>query len=396
MSDQRLIPLLLLLALLTGACSTTGIKDMTSSVTGMFGKGDRTEDLEGTMLQTALEDQGSTGAHTGSDPEAGWRDDINYWRYGDHTVAGLPQLEAYCNTVLDRVLTGWEGNPVGAHVYVSPENSFGAYTLPNGAIFVSLGTLKTLDSEDELAALLGHEASHLILEHHGSDSLKQASGWLSDAVQVYGRSGIGDQHDFARARAATWAIDKALFPAWARGQENEADALGTDLLVAAGYNADAMIGLLKKIETHTAQRQAWLDEQPQLDFTPDTGSTPEASAEQIKQQLVKLADEMGKNLEVQLAAEHDAAVERQVRVREYLRAKHLQRPRPAYQDASYAAALKHRPVAERIRQYGQVHEAERILLESSDIGRAAAVGAKALGGQLGEDPYTRMFMYRLR
>ncbi len=389
MSVKTIIALSLV-TLLAAGCKSTGIKDVTSSVKGMFGAGDRTENLEGTMLEAALQDDNPSEPATQEERQA----DINYWRYGNRTVGNLPQLQNYCNEVLTRVLQGWKGHPIDAKVYVSPENEFGAFTLPHGSIFISLGTLKTLESEDELAALLGHEVSHLLLHHHGSDSLREASSWVSGALDVYKRSnnqGVSD--DFTRARAMAWIVEKTVFPAWARGKENEADALGTDLLVASGYNADAMVRLMKKIETNTLQRKDWLASQPQLTAAP-TQQTP--SAEAVKQQISDAFTQLGKNLEQQLSAEHDSAAARKSRVRDYLKDKHLQRPHPSFKQAEYQHVFKSQPLSSQIAQYRHVHKAELIRIESNDIRMASSTAARSLGGTIGEDPYTRMFMYEMR
>lgn len=387
---KKSIIIVALLALLLGGCQSTSVKDVTSSVKGFFGADDRTEKLEGTMLETALKDDRPSAPTTEDERRA----DINYWRYGNRTVAKLPQLQDYCNIVLARILQGWEGHPVDARVYISPDSEFGAFTLPHGSIFISLGTLKSLGSEDDLAALLSHEISHLLLRHHDSDSFKEASSWVSGNLDVYKRSNKHTSNDdFTRARTMSWIIEKAIFPAWARGQENEADALGADLLVASGYNADAMVHIMKLIERNTLQRKDWLESQPQLTVeSPQQLANPDAFKKQINATFTQL----GKNLEQQLSAEYDSAVARKARVRDYLKTKHLQRSRPSFKKKEYKNVFRKSPLSSQIAQYRKVHKAELILIESNDIRKASNIAVKSLGGSVGEDPYTRMFMYEIR
>ncbi len=44
-------------------------------------------------------------------------------------------------------------------------DAFNAFTDAQGNLVISTGALRSLESEEELAALLGHELSHLILKH---------------------------------------------------------------------------------------------------------------------------------------------------------------------------------------------------------------------------------------
>jgi len=59
-------------------------------------------------------------------------------------------------------------------VYVLDKNEINAFALPNGNIFVYKGLLNFVKSDDELAAVLGHEMAHVILRH-GAEKLSWAT-----------------------------------------------------------------------------------------------------------------------------------------------------------------------------------------------------------------------------
>ncbi len=314
------------------------------------------------------EDHGETGETAA---------DVHMWRYGDRTLADLPELEAYVNSVAGRILAvaGLKGTP--PHVYVAPDHDFGAFTLPKGGIFVSLGTLLALDNEDELAALLGHEIAHVKLGHHKKDAFQQLAGTLLKFGGLYLQSRGSDwaARDYRKVSMASWAAEKALFPAWSRTQESTADAKGTDLMIAAGYNASAMVSLLKKVRLATESRQEVVAVQP-------------ASLDQLGMALVT-------SLEKELSREHALAVERQKAIRQYLKEKHRKRPRPMLAKLSLKQALERPETARRVAALHEAHEAAMALA----LGKAApgqALGSLKKALVAGEDPYVRMLMFNLQ
>ena len=302
--------------------------------------------------------------------------DVHLWRYGDRTLADMPELESYVNGVAGRILAvaGVEG--ASPHVYVAPDHEFGAFTLPRGGIFVSLGTLLALDNEDELAALLGHEIAHIKLGHHEKDALQQLTGTLLKFGGLYLQSRGTDwaARDYRKVSMASWAAQKALFPAWSREQEDAADALGTDLMIKAGYNATAMVTLLKKVRLATEAKQQVVARQTSLD---------------------QLGKALASSLEKELSREHATAVERQKAVRQYLKQKHRKRPRPPLAKLALRQALEHPATARRVAIYHQVHETA-IGMAGGEIDPARALQTlqQALAG--GEDPYVRMLMFNLQ
>ena len=78
-------------------------------------------------------------------------------------------LEQYLNELRDALILPSGKTGVPGRVVILANPSFAAFSTPDGNVYISMGALQTLDSADEVAALLAHELSHVLLKHHTSD-----------------------------------------------------------------------------------------------------------------------------------------------------------------------------------------------------------------------------------
>jgi len=118
-----------------------------------------------------------------------------------------------------------------------------AYAFPGGSIACTRGILLDLDNEAQLAALLGHELGHVNARHTAQQMTKSTFtqafvGGLSVLAGVAGGSGLGQVAGQLGSIGAG-----ALLASYSRDNEREADALGMEYMVRAGYNPNGMVGL---------------------------------------------------------------------------------------------------------------------------------------------------------
>ena len=76
------------------------------------------------------------------------------------------ELEAYVNEVTQSLLPAeakWQGLSLKVQVIQNP--LLNAFVLPNGMMYVHTGLLARMDNEAQLAALLGHEITHVTHRH---------------------------------------------------------------------------------------------------------------------------------------------------------------------------------------------------------------------------------------
>lgn len=111
--------------------------------------------------------------------------------------------------------------------YVPNENMINAFALPGGHVYVGEGLLELMDSEDELAAVLGHEIEH-IDHYHCAERAQQ-----EEALRRIPLGGLV-------------AIPIFVFEAgYTKDQELEADREGTKLAVQSGYSANGAIRMFE-------------------------------------------------------------------------------------------------------------------------------------------------------
>lgn len=119
-------------------------------------------------------------------------------------------------------------------------NYVNAYTFPGGAMGVTRGILADMKDESQLAALLGHELGHVNARHAAQ---RQGQSMLAQ-VAVIGVNVAAQNSRWADLGAIGSQIGaSALLASYSREHEREADALGQEYLVRAGYPASGMTDL---------------------------------------------------------------------------------------------------------------------------------------------------------
>lgn len=130
--------------------------------------------------------------------------------------------------------------------FVIPEEDLNAFALPGGKIFVNAGAIAKTNSEAELAGLIGHELSHVVLSH-GFQLVTQGN-LISNVTQYLPFGGT---------------IGQLFALTYSRDMERQADILGTRLIVASGYAADGLRNLMVTLDKQKkVSIPTWLSSHP--------------------------------------------------------------------------------------------------------------------------------------
>jgi len=145
---------------------------------------------------------------------------------------------------------------------VLDEPMVNAFALPGGWVYVTRGLLAHLGSEDELAAVLGHEAGHVTARHGVVQLRKQRAAQRSVGVFRIVDPNLRHVGGIAAATAGLALLKHS------REDEHEADDLGLRYLVKGGYNANAiteMFGVLAQVSAADDAEDVppWLSTHPE-------------------------------------------------------------------------------------------------------------------------------------
>ncbi len=135
------------------------------------------------------------------------------------------------------------------HLLADPQ-TVNAFALPGGQIFMTFGLLKLLDSEDEVAGVLGHEVGHVVGRHSNEQMAKaQLSQGLVSAVVMAG----GSDYGMAAGQIAQF-VSQLKNTAYGRDDELESDQLGVRFMIRAGYDPNALIRVMEVLKKASAGR----------------------------------------------------------------------------------------------------------------------------------------------
>lgn len=159
---------------------------------------------------------------------------------GDHLAAQVgtwrredPEAERYVAAVGAQLVPGVHRNTIRYRFHVLRSPVMNAFALPGGHVYVMTGMLDLLQSEAELAAVLGHEMSHVDLRH----CIEQYQYQLA-----LKKTRAGDVAPIAELAHLVVAIG------YRQDQELEADLAGQRLAVEAGYNPEAAATVFRRLQ----------------------------------------------------------------------------------------------------------------------------------------------------
>ncbi|MGC2194966.1 MAG: M48 family metallopeptidase [Terriglobales bacterium] len=164
-----------------------------------------------------------------------------------------PFLTEYVTRVGKRLVSAREaqesGFPFTFEVVADP--SINAFALPGGPMFINTGLLRAVDNEAQLAGVMGHEMSHVILRHGTNQASKSRLIELPALLgsQMAGSSMVGKLAQVGIGLGAGSVLLK-----FSRSAESQADLMGSHLMSEAGYNPIEMARFFEKLNAESGSR----------------------------------------------------------------------------------------------------------------------------------------------
>lgn len=173
----------------------------------------------------------------------------------EYAALDNPALQAYVNDVGQRLAKQSQRPELTWHFMVVDSPDVNAFALPGGYVYITRGLMAYLNSEAELAGVIGHEIGHVTARH---GVRQQSASTVAGLGAVLGSILVPGMNNQASA-----SLLQTLAHAWTAGygrdHELEADRLGAAYLAKAGYDPQAMvevIGVLKNQELFSAEQAA--------------------------------------------------------------------------------------------------------------------------------------------
>ncbi len=318
-------------------------------------------------------------------------------------IADFPELQAYAQSVLDRIIQGAPAGAPKARVYLLANASPGAMAVPEGAIYIHFSAFQYLQSEDQLAFLLAHEYSHVALQHSPDNLLRSLRPYLVTAMDfAVSRTGGDDQMRKAFQLYGSDILSRdVLLPVWDRAAEKEADFLGLDLMTKAGYNPSESLRLLAIVgkyedsfeHMHLATRNQ-LEKQLSAQFQSNTDNAL------WNKFTSEFRDAIGK-IQEGLASRHEDAQDRMVALVGYMKREYPMERRRPINNAFYmrtvdknAALLDHYIAAHRV--VSELQQAEFDKGYKVNFRKLEALARAAVSGKTSDHAYTRYAFSKLR
>jgi beta-barrel assembly-enhancing protease len=167
------------------------------------------------------------------------------------------QVQNYVNQVGQKIAKASHTPDAKFQYQALNDDTVNAFALPGGYVYITKGMLKQLDSEAQLAAILGHESAH-VTARHSAQAMSEQIGMelLLEAVSI---SGQAPQGVTTAAKAGAQLVDLK----YSRTHENEADSIGLDYMVKAGYNPIGMVETMQILQKQSGGKSFdWLSTHP--------------------------------------------------------------------------------------------------------------------------------------
>lgn len=345
-------------------------------------------------------------------------DGITMMRVYSKGILSVPKLEDYANGVLGRLIDPWSDGTGAVKVYISPSPGYDGRSFPDGTIIVDWGFIMNLQSEDELAALLAHEASHVLLGHHDRETYRKigrraygAIALAADMMFTASQTSVNGQKmrsseklkqnalQIAMAnRIANLLSSDVLDPGWSRRLEDEADFMAIDLMIAADYNANAYLVMLERLQDYqqkTKQRLVFDNQkyeqlaQNQIKNSNVGGALSTGFAALLDKGFVAL-----NNALADLKQEHNSPAIRIESVKKYLNREYRLRNRKRFAKSSLFKAINaasSKYVLQSVEHANQVG-----VVMQDDPHRALKLAKQAMKGVGKDIPATHFAMYLIR
>lgn len=164
-----------------------------------------------------------------------------------------PRLQAYVNDIGQKLVRQSHRANLQWTFTVLDSPEVNAFALPGGFVYVTRGLMAYMDSEADLAGVIGHEIGHVTARHSAQRATSaQDAGIGVLAATVLGvliESATGAQGTAQAASQIGQSVAAGRLASYSREQESQADELGAEYLSRARYNPNNMVDVIQQLKS---------------------------------------------------------------------------------------------------------------------------------------------------
>lgn len=169
----------------------------------------------------------------------------------EYGVYNNPAVQAYVNALGQRLASQSHRTQLQWHFTVLDTPEINAFALPGGYVYVTRGIMAYMDSEADLAGVIGHEIGHVTARHGAQRATSQqnaglgvlAASVLGALLESQGITGAGKM-----AGEVSQTVAAGYVASYGRDQELQADALGAEYLARNRFDPRNMIDVIKVLK----------------------------------------------------------------------------------------------------------------------------------------------------
>jgi predicted Zn-dependent protease len=169
----------------------------------------------------------------------------------EYGVYNNPAVQAYVNALGQRLAAQSHRKQLQWHFTVLDTPTINAFALPGGYVYVTRGIMAYMDSEADLAGVVGHEIGHVTARHGAQRATSQqnaglgvlAASVLGVVLESKGIAGAGKM-----AGEVSQTVAAGYIASYGRDQELQADALGAEYLARNTFDPRNMIDVIRVLK----------------------------------------------------------------------------------------------------------------------------------------------------